>query len=311
MTVQVQKRIPSRLLSPDVDEVTITVDGKDLKVNGKVVGQVGDTVEVKDGELIINGKATGMKVGQYAILTDNSNGVVTITLPDANGTLQTIKLPTALAAITGIEIMKTSDYTLPWGKATSANSNWAGPKGAIAKDQLLVGTPSSLVVRVTPASYDLSAAAIKLIASDGETETPATISATPYEGIITKAASANGLWVLDIEPNSTVTASNIAKAFQYKGSDIAYAVQVDGNILTGYDTKVAPTAAVTNKEVNALYANGALVATASGFSNPPAVVTVPYGKEVTFSVDNMESEEITPSTTPKTYKTQRTDRSSL
>ena len=102
--------------------------------------------------------------------------------------------------------------------------------------------------------------------------------------------------------NSTVTASNIAKAFQYKGSDIAYAVQVDGNILTSYDTKVAPTAAVTNKEVNALYANGALVATASGFSNPPAVVTVPYGKEVTFSVDNMESEEITPSTTPKTYK---------
>ena len=59
---------------------------------------------------------------------------------------------------------------------------------------------------------------------------------------------------------------------------------------------------MTNKEVNALYANGALVATASGFSNPPAVVTVPYGKEVTFSVDNMESEEITPSTTPKTYK---------
>ena len=108
--------------------------------------------------------------------------------------------------------------------------------------------------------------------------------------------------VLDIEPNSTVTASNIAKAFQYKGSDIAYAVQVDGNILTSYDTKVAPTAAVTNKEVNALYTNGALVATASGFSNPPAVVTVPYGKEVTFSVDNMESEEITPSTTPKTYK---------
>ena len=107
---------------------------------------------------------------------------------------------------------------------------------------------------------------------------------------------------MDIEPNSTVTASNIAKAFQYKGSDIAYAVQVDGNILTGYDTKVAPTAAVTNKEVNALYANGALVATASGFSNPPAVVTVPYGKEVTFSVDNMESEEITPPTTPKTYK---------
>lgn len=107
---------------------------------------------------------------------------------------------------------------------------------------------------------------------------------------------------MDIEPNSTVTASNIAKAFQYKGSDIAYAVQVDGNILTSYDTKVAPTAAVTNKEVNALYTNGALVATASGFSNPPAVVTVPYGKEVTFSVDNMESEEITPSTTPKTYK---------
>ena len=37
------------------------------------------------------------------------------------------------------------------------------------------------------------------------------------------------------------------------------------------------------------------------------MITVPYGKEVTFSVDNMESEEITPSTTPKTYKIKEQD----
>lgn len=41
----------------------MTVDGKDLKVDGKVIGQLGDTVEVKDNELYVNGKATGIKVG--------------------------------------------------------------------------------------------------------------------------------------------------------------------------------------------------------------------------------------------------------
>lgn len=46
----------------------MTVDGKDLKVDGKVIGQLGDTVEVKDNELYVNGKATGIKVGKYAIL---------------------------------------------------------------------------------------------------------------------------------------------------------------------------------------------------------------------------------------------------
>ena len=53
--------------APDVDELTITIEGKDLKVDGKVIGQVGDTVAVKNGELTINGTATGIKVGQYAI----------------------------------------------------------------------------------------------------------------------------------------------------------------------------------------------------------------------------------------------------
>ena len=57
-----------------------------------MIGQVGDTVAVKNGELTINGTATGIKVGQYAILDNQSAGTVTITLPDADGKLQTVEL---------------------------------------------------------------------------------------------------------------------------------------------------------------------------------------------------------------------------
>ena len=76
--------------APSVEKTVVTVDGKDLKVDGKVIGQLGDTVEVKDNELYVNGKATGIKVGKYAILENDADGMYTIiTLPDANGEMKT------------------------------------------------------------------------------------------------------------------------------------------------------------------------------------------------------------------------------
>lgn len=80
----------------------MTVDGKDLKVDGKVIGQLGDTVEVKDNELYVNGKATGIKVGKYAILENDADGMYTITLPDANGEMKTIKLPKATSGMMNV-----------------------------------------------------------------------------------------------------------------------------------------------------------------------------------------------------------------
>lgn len=88
----------------------MTVDGKDLKVDGKVIGQLGDTVEVKDNELYVNGKATGIKVGKYAILENDADGMYTITLPDANGEMKTIKLPKATSGMMSVNVDDEKQY---------------------------------------------------------------------------------------------------------------------------------------------------------------------------------------------------------
>ncbi len=113
--------------APSVEKTVVTVDGKDLKVDGKVIGQLGDTVEVKDNELYVNGKATGIKVGKYAILENDADGMYTITLPDANGEMKTIKLPKATsgmmsvtaneATFTAKSIASTAPDGIAWGKA--------------------------------------------------------------------------------------------------------------------------------------------------------------------------------------------------
>ena len=93
----------------EVGEVTITIDGQDLVVNGEVVGQVGDKVEVNEnGELTVNGEGTGITVGKYAILENESDNTYTITLPDAEGNLQTITLLKSVATNLTVNYFYTS-----------------------------------------------------------------------------------------------------------------------------------------------------------------------------------------------------------
>ena len=180
----------------------------------------------------------------YAVV---ANGICTLNIPDADGKMQTIQLPTTSAAITGVQFIDVTSgavetdpaYALNYGVATKDNAKWDGPKGAITKDQLLVGTIEPLTLQVYPSSADLSNADIKLVGSDG-TVAPVKVTATPFEGVITKAASANGLWNLNIRPDETVTDKTIADAFKAELGDYAYALQINGNILTGYASEVTP-----------------------------------------------------------------------
>ena len=180
----------------------------------------------------------------YAVV---ANGICTLNIPDADGKMQTIQLPTTSAAITGVQFIDVTSgavepapaYALNYGVATKDNAEWDGPKGAITKDQLLVGTIEPLTLQVYPSSADLSNADIKLVGSDG-TVAPVKVTATPFEGVITKAASANGLWNLNIRPDETVTDKTIADAFKAETDNYAYALQINGNILTGYASEVTP-----------------------------------------------------------------------
>lgn len=227
----------------------MTVDGKDLKVDGKVIGQLGDTVEVKDNELYVNGKATGIKVGKYAILENDADGMYTITLPDANGEMKTIKLPKATsgmmsvtaneATFTAKSIASSAPDGIAWGKADKAIT-WKGAKGNIAKGQLLLGRYTEGEVTVVPSSYNLGAQTLKLVASDGSVA-PVTVTATANNDLIygDRAASANGNWTVAITMDETVTADNIATAFatevESQAKNVKYALSVNGDLVTGYE----------------------------------------------------------------------------
>ncbi len=221
----------------------------------------------------------------YAVV---ANGICTLNIPDADGKMQTIQLPTTSAAITGVQFINVDDgaveptpaYALNYGVATKDNAEWDGPKGAITKDQLLVGTIEPLTLQVYPSSADLSNADIKLVGSDG-TVAPVKVTATPFEGVITKAASANGLWNLNIRPDETVTDKTIADAFKAETGDYAYALQINGNILTGYASKVTP----TDKS-----AAGALVATDVKYNAEElSSAKVPFGETVTLEFDGTKA----------------------
>jgi len=235
--------------APSVEKTVVTVDGKDLKVDGKVIGQLGDTVEVKDNELYVNGKATGIKVGKYAILENDADGMYTITLPDANGEMKTIKLPKATsgmmsvtaneATFTAKSIASSAPDGIAWGKAPGAIT-WKGAKGNIAKGQLLLGRYTEGEVTVVPSSYNLGAQTLKLVASDGSAA-PVTVTATANNDLIygERAASANGNWTVAITMDETVTADNIATAFatevESQAKNVKYALSVNGDLVTGYE----------------------------------------------------------------------------
>ena len=221
----------------------------------------------------------------YAVV---ANGICTLNIPDADGKMQTIQLPTTSAAITGVQFIDVTsgavetdpEYALNYGVATKDNAKWDGPKGAITKDQLLVGTIEPLTLQVYPSSADLSNADIKLVGSDG-TVAPVKVTATPFEGVITKAASANGLWNLNIRPDETVTDKTIADAFKAEINNYAYALQINGNILTGYASEVTP----TDKS-----AAGALVADDVKYNaDELSSAKVPFGKTVTLEFDGTKA----------------------
>ena len=221
----------------------------------------------------------------YAVV---ANGICTLNIPDADGKMQTIQLPTTSAAITGVQFIDvtsgavetTPAYALNYGVATKDNAKWDGPKGAITKDQLLVGTIEPLTLQVYPSSADLSNADIKLVGSDG-TVAPVKVTATPFEGVITKAASANGLWNLNIRPDETVTDKTIANAFKAETDNYAYALQINGNILTGYASEVTP----TDKSTAGALAAGDVTYNTDELSS----TKVPFGETVTLEFDGAKA----------------------
>lgn len=135
-----------------------------------------------------------------------------------------------------------------WGKAAD-KVDWKGPKGSIAKDQLLFGQISTVQVSVLPAAYDLSKQELKLVNSKGE-DAPVTVEATAADELLASGsrASSNNLYDLTITMKSDATEKSFAN--KDNSENVLYALSVNGAIVTEYqytvDTQVDKTKSVTS-----------------------------------------------------------------
>ena len=273
---KVEVPVPS---ATDVEQTTVKLDGQNLVVNGEVIGQVGDKVTVnEDGYLCVNGVATEIKAGKYAILENESDNTYTISLPDAEGNMHTITLLKSVATNIRIDFLsngndngsennnpdkgyaifseieagdnvKQDGYGIAWGVASS-DIDWKGPKGAVKAGQLLVGQQNKVLVNVYPANVELDKQTLKLVDVNGNAA-PVIIKASVEDNAGgttgSRAASNNGNWNLEITMDNTINGSNIGTAFASKQGytddtqnwdawkNKKYALQVNGNIMTGYN----------------------------------------------------------------------------
>ena len=234
----------------EVADVKITIEGQELKVNGETVGKVGDTVTVVNGELTVNGEGTGIKVGEYTILDNQDAGTVTITLPDADGKLQTVVLAKASSALTSLKFEEelptfraknqASDGFV-WNVAASDKVDWKGTidLDGVKRNDLLVGQISTINVQVTPASFDLGAKDLLSLKDTKGNEAPVNVVAVENNKLISynsRTSNNSGSWLLSITMKEEVTEDNIGTIFKDEdGNYIGYALCVNGNPVSNYD----------------------------------------------------------------------------
>ena len=251
----------------------VVIDDKtgEISIDGKATGWFATTGEgeeavdmtpyVKDGYWYFYDKAAKDFVKSeykaagdaYAVVKD---GVVTLHMPDESGKMQSIVLPLTANALTAISLPAglTIGNTVTTGVANNAEAissakadklDWKGPKGAIEKDQFLVGQIGVADLVVSPKNYDLSAQKLTLVDSKGNVA-PVKVIATPntFNSVIvgSRAASENGNWNLTVEMTDEVTADNINKVFKGTGAnadkEILYALCVNGIPYTAYDIAI-------------------------------------------------------------------------
>ena len=184
----------------------VVIDDKtgEISIDGKATGWFATTGEgeeavdmtpyVKDGYWYFYDKAAKDFVKSeykaagdaYAVVKD---GVVTLHMPDESGKMQSIVLPLTANALTAISLpagltigntvaTDAADDAVEISSAKAAKLDWKGPKGAIEKDQFLVGQIGVADLVVSPKNYDLSAQKLTLVDSKGNVA-PVKVIATP------------------------------------------------------------------------------------------------------------------------------------
>ena len=140
------------------EEGELLIDGKatGIKVAEQVEGaEFKPAVEIVDGEWAVlqeDGSylSTGVAVSSVAVTGNEQDGYV-LTIKDAEGNATVVELPTAASAITSIRLTeKVTPFVFTLTKATfSKPSSWAGPK-TLPADKSVIYSANSIDVRIDP-----------------------------------------------------------------------------------------------------------------------------------------------------------------
>ena len=200
----------------------------------------------KDGnEVVSEYNANG---ATYAV---EVNGVWTLNIPDANGEMQAVELPTAGSMISEIEILDGRfQYEVPQNIALSywlANktTKWEGPKGNIKDKSVLYGSNDKIYTRIAPVTVDATELDFQLVDSKGGVAPISLATPVSYNEYITRAASGNGLYTIGVESKAYIysnSAADFTAQFLHNGATKGYALKPTTSKYTSlYNVKVNAT----------------------------------------------------------------------
>lgn len=275
------------------DGIKFTFNSGDPVTINLTEGQEGQTITFgEDGELIVDGKGTGIKPatsaekapvkaenGEWVFLNDKGeyestgipvSGVTAVqnekkqwvlTIVDADGKSNTIALPTAASAISEVEVAgfmfddgtsasvwSPNNAELAYnfslvGELTENQKKWNAESNTkkLSKGQALSTIASyrhNMIVRIAPATLDASEFNFSMVNSKLN-EAPFELgSPVPYEGLLTRAESANGLWSIPVKMKEGLTYADESKyisQFQTEyGNPILFALCEEGGFTSPY-----------------------------------------------------------------------------
>ena len=265
-------------------------------VINEATGETGEgsvvTFDEATGEILINGEGTGYyasksEIGEYKapyvnedgalvlinekgeeVVTDiltapvtaveNADGSVTLTIR-ANGTTQTVLVPSAASSITGISLLDAQGNTITnindlsdldvnyWVVANGAN--WKGPRGNIpAKSVVYSSKAGNIYFNLDPAGVDATEMSFNLINSHDEVAPLKLVAPEGDEKLMSRASTyQNGLYITGVSERSEIFTytngvTDFTGEFKEGGNTVLFALapQAEGvNVRSPYYVGVA------------------------------------------------------------------------
>ncbi len=266
----------------DPSKLTVAADGKVM------YGDVATGAKVPVNSIVVNKNAAGTPIG-YAILDQNGDELMVVNLGAEAvkglgnliflGWIENVDEISKADVAASIDAA-TNDRAMSWayiakfqieknlandtGTPADANApaSWSAQKDVATKQVLNTQTDSALLIQVFPTNQDISTLTFELRDSEGNKLPIKFDTPEPFDGLLTKAVSSSGLWVLPVAYTDGEPYPN-AKAFTDKlpGGVVYSVVETSSGFFSNYtDNSIlaGPQIAAPGAEngVNQLIPNG-------------------------------------------------------